>query len=115
MVLSLMLRPGLLRLALVWWCLSTPASAWVGISPSGDVTIRDHTEVSSPLCLWLPLSAGAAAAGALEHCSDVGCAGLSRQIGYWDSTESSKDLRVTGSEYVRGNVTLTNGACSRWI
>jgi len=32
-----------------------PAHAWVGISPSGDVTIRDHTEVrrpsrSGPLC-----------------------------------------------------------------
>ena len=49
-----------------------------------------------------------------EHCSDVGWAGASRQIGYWDSTESAKDLRVTGSEYVRGNVTLTNGARSRW-
>lgn len=54
-----MSRPGLLRLALVWWCFSTPASAWVGISPSGDVTIRDHTEVSSPPCVSLPLSAGA--------------------------------------------------------
>eukprot|EP01049_Picozoa_sp_SAG25_P005774 SAG25_NODE_406_length_8436_cov_11.691976_4_plen_81_part_00 len=31
------------------------------------------------------------------------------QIGYWDSTVSAKDLRVTGSEYVRGNITLTNG------
>jgi len=48
-----------------------------------------------------------------NHCSDLACArAATRQIGYWDSTESAKDLRVTGSEYVRGNVTLTNGALS---
>jgi hypothetical protein len=87
-------------------CFSTPASAWVGISPSGDVTIRDHTEVRPPRQRPCAIFRRAAH---LTHDS----VSASWQIGYWDSTESAKDLRVTGSEYVRGNVTLTNGAIQR--
>ena len=38
----------LLRLALGWWCFSTPASAWVSTSPEGDITFRGDTEVRLP-------------------------------------------------------------------
>ena len=32
------------------------------------------------------------------------------EIGYWDSTDSEKDLSVTGNIRTRKNITLTNGA-----
>lgn len=69
-------RAGMATMAvcLALMCRLPVADGWVSVSPSGDVSIRDHTE-----------------------------------IGYWDSTASAKDLKVTGSQYVRGNMTLTNG------